>query len=137
HSRRESSGLLQLENGWYYFIPHIEGDFVAHFYVPVKSNFRKTNEFLENTFSEDLITTINLDIADYTDRLVYNIRYLDGQYLFSVKLSSTLFDSFYSDLELLMWILGGVFTLALLHILCASWAKHGRAWTSVFLFGVL
>lgn len=134
-TRRESSGLFQMENGWYYFIPHDEGDFVANFYIPVKSNFQKTNEFLDNYFSEDLIHTNNLDIAEYTDRLVYNIRDLDGHYLFSVKMNSSLYDSFYSDLELLMWVLGGLFTLALVHIFCSSLAKNGRAWLSVFIFG--
>src|SRR5690554_7869041 len=53
-SRPQTPGLLQLQNGWYYFIPHYEGHFAAYFYVPVKYNFQKTNEFLENTFSKDL-----------------------------------------------------------------------------------
>src|SRR5690606_25269990 len=98
------------------------------FFVPVKYNYLKTNEFLVNRFAEDLIRTNNLDIADYSDRLVYNIRDLQGQYLFSVKMNSSLYDSFYSDLELIMWVLGGLFTLALFHIMCTNLARQGWAW---------
>lgn len=129
------SGLVQMNNGWYYSILHQSGDRAAEFFVLVKSNYQKVNQYLENRFSEDLISTNNLDIADYTDREVYSIRDLSGQYLFSVKMHSQLYDSIYSDLELLMWLLGGVLTLALFHIFCMSLAKSGWAWLSILLFG--
>lgn len=130
-----ASGLMQMNNGWYYAIMHQAGERTAAFYVLVKTNYKKVNQYLENRFSEDLISTNNLEIADYTDREVYNIRDLSGQYLFSVKMDSQLYDSIYSDLELLMWLLGGVLTLALFHIFCMSLAKSGWAWSSVLLFG--
>lgn len=131
------AGLLRLDNGWYFSIRHQEDDFTADFLIPVKSNYSKTNVFLENKFSTDLIKSNNLDIAEYADRSVYSIRDTDGQYLFSVKMNSHLSDTYYSDLELIMWILGGIFTLALLHIFCTILAKRGLPWMSVVIFGLL
>ena len=125
---------LKMDNGWYHAIQHKEDNFSAVFYIPIKSEYQKTNEFLGNGFSSDLISTNHLDIADYNDRVVYNIRNQAGQFLFSVKLNDTFQDNFYSNLELLMWLLGGVFTLILLHSFCVILANSGRPWLSVFLF---
>lgn len=125
---------LKLDNGWYHAIQHKEEHFSAVFYIPIKSEYQKTNEFLRNRFSPDLISTNNLEIAEYNDRMVYNIRNQAGQFLFSVKLNATFYDSFYSDLELLMWLFGGISTLLLIHLFCVMLANSGRPWLSVIIF---
>lgn len=125
---------LKLDNGWYHAIQYKENNFSAVFYIPIKSEYKRTNEFLQNRFSTDLIKTDNLEIADYNDREVYNIRNQTGQFLFSVKLNDIFYDSFYSDLELLMWLLGGVFSLILLHLFCTILAKNGRPWLALLIF---
>lgn len=128
------NSTFRTENGWYHAIEHLHHDETILFLIPIKTAFQKDNEFLKNQFAHDLIRTDNLDIADYNDRMVYNIRGSDGHYFFSVKLSNTLYDSFYSDLELLMWILGATFVLILAHIFCLVLARKGWAWLSVVLF---
>ncbi len=133
----QPSLTLRLDNGWYHAIQHKEADFSAVFYIPIKAEYQRTNEYLRNRFSEDLIGTNHLDIADYSDRLVYNIRNQAGQFLFAVKLNANQFDNFYSDLELWMWFLGGLSTLLLVHLFCMVLANMGHGWLSVVLFGAI
>lgn len=131
-----TSGMIQAGNGWYRTLWHQKDSLSILFLIPVKSAFQKSNEFLQDGFAEDLIGTDNLEIADYNDRQVYNIRDRAGQYLFSVKLNVTRYESFYSDLELLMWVLGAFFTIILIQISCLALARWKYAWTSVLLFGL-
>lgn len=133
---RQRSPILRVGNGWYRAIYQPAGTLEALFLIPVKSDFQKHNEYLSNQFSPDLIGTDNLEIADYNDRQVYNIRDIDGNYLFSVKLDVARYESFYSNLELAMWVLGALFTLLLIQMLCLSLARSRLPWTSVLLFGL-
>lgn len=129
--------VVNLNNGWYYATIQRRGDLTAVFYIPLKTNYLRTNEFLVNQFSPDLISTNYLDIADYNDRTVYNIRNSAGQFLFSVKLNSDLQQQFYSKLELTLWILGILFTLILATIYARQLAKKGYPWLSIVIFGLL
>src|SRR3546814_854341 len=74
-------------NGWYETVKKSSGNFSVVFLIPIKSDFQKNNEYLQDRFSKHLIETDNLEIADYDDHLIYNIRSMTGEYLFSVKLS--------------------------------------------------
>ncbi len=133
----EGSSMIHAENGWYHALKFSDRDFSTVFLIPVKWEFNKTNSFLRNQFASDLIKTNNLDIAEYDDRNVYNIRSQSGQYLFSVKLSVEELDSFYLDLELLMWLLGIIFSLIGINVLCSILVRKGRAWLGIVLFGAL
>lgn len=132
----EGSSMIFTGNGWYQAIKKSEGSFSVLFFIPVKWEYNKTNTYLRNQFSEDLIFTNNLDIANYDDRDVYNIRNQDGQYLFSVKLSGERFDSFYLDFELIMWLLGAFFFLFLINLFCTALVRSGWAWTATLLLGL-
>ncbi len=131
---RNGVDIIKTDNGWYESIKKSTGNFSALFLIPIKSDFQKNNEYLQNVFSKDLIETDNLDIADYNDRLVYNIRSVTGEYLFSVKLRDGRHDTFFSKLELAMWLLAGFSVILLLNIICIWLARRGWIWYSILLF---
>src|SRR5690606_11802513 len=85
------------------------------------------NEYLINEFSPELTTSDNLDIANLNDREVYNIRNIDGKYLFSVRLKPEVSHNSFKSLELWMWILSGISALLFLTHLCVSIANKGYA----------
>lgn len=126
--------IIETGNGWYESIKKSVGNFSVLFLIPIKSDFQKNNEYLQNIFSRNLIETNNLEIADYDDHLIYNIRSITGEYLFSVKLSDGHHDTFFSKLELTMWMLAGFSVVLLLNIICIWLGKRGWVWTSVVVF---
>src|SRR5690606_31717001 len=131
---RNGVGIIETDNGSYESIKKSRGNFAVVFLIPIKSNFQKSNEYLQNVFSKNLIETNNLEIAGYDDQLVYNIRSITGEYLFSVKLRDGQHDTFFSKLELAMWLLAGFCVVILLNIMCVWMARRGWGWYSVLLF---
>lgn len=127
-------GIIKAGDGWYESIKKSAGNFSALFLIPIKSDFQQNNEYLQNVFSKDLIETNNLEIAEYSDHLIYNIRSMTGEYLFSVKLTDGQHDTFFSKLELAMWMLAGFSVIILLNIICVWLAGRGWVWSSVLLF---
>ncbi len=134
---RTGSTLIETDNGWYLFVKDVRGTSSIVFLVPIKAQYQMNNTYLQNTFAEDLIETDNLTIASYDEEQTYPIQATDSQYLFSVKLSGGQYSSFYTGLELTMWILAGFCVLVLANIVCIWIANKGRVWTSVLLFAVL
>lgn len=122
---REGSSFLAWKNGWYEVVKKSQGDFSVLVFIPIKANYPYQNQFLRNTFSPDLIGSDNLDIAGFNDNKVVNIRNMDGKYLFSVKLKSTVVSTFYSGLELGLWILAGIICMALVYHLGTWIARRG------------
>src|SRR5690606_18137814 len=78
----------------------------------------------------------NLEIASLNDKEVYNIRNIDGKYLFSVRLKPGISHSFFKSLELWMWILSAVFALIFLTHLCVSIANKGHSGLAALLLMV-
>lgn len=138
---REGSSVISWNNGWYEARKKSSGGFSVLCLIPIKANYALSNRYLVNEFSADLITSPNLDVASYSDRFVYNLRNSDGQYLLSLKLKSSTFNTFYSRLELIMWLLF-VFTATVLMTSICTWiAKKGFVKLSIvllaiYLFGV-
>ncbi|SFB91017.1 HAMP domain-containing protein [Parapedobacter composti] len=126
--------IIKTGNGWYESIKKSAGNFSVLFLIPIKTEFEKNNTHLQNRFSKRLTTTNNLEIANYDDPLVYPIRSITGEYLFSIKLRNGEPDFFFSKLGLAMWVLAGISTVLLLHIMCVWLAKRGRVWLSILLF---
>lgn len=131
---RDGVDIIKAGNGWYESIKKSVGNFSVLFLIPLKADFEKNNIYLQNTFNQDLITTNNLEIANYDDSPVYNIRSITGEYLVSVKLQDTQHDTFFSKLELTMWLLAGFSVILLLNIICLWMARQGRVWTAILIF---
>lgn len=138
---REGSSVISWNNGWYEARKKSSGGFSVLCLIPIKANYALSNRYLVNEFSADLITSPNLDVASYSDRFVYNLRNSDGQYLLSLKLKSSTFNTFYSRLELIMWLLF-VFTATVLMTSICTWiakksfVKLSIVLLAIYLFGV-
>lgn len=132
----EGSSIITWKNGWYQAYKKSSSGFSVVCLIPIKSNYTIVNRFLKNEFSKDLIKTPNLEVADYNDKSVFNLRNIDGDYLLSLKLRDTKFNTFYSVLELVMWILAGLTAIILVNVLCFSLAKKGWVKLSILLFAI-
>ena len=101
---KEGYSFRKEVNGYYEVIKKSDGDFSAIFFIPVKLDYAFQNHFLKNTFSTDLVTDNNVDIADFADKPVFEVHSANNFYLFSIKLrpGGINFDFFY--FELAIWI---------------------------------
>lgn len=132
---KEGSNRIKTQNGWYEAIKKSSGNFSAVCIIPIKADYPFQNKFLKNTFAPDLIKDNNLDIAGLTDKRVYNIRNSDGRFVISVKLKSSVTNTFYSKLELWTWILAGLFCTVFINYWCVSLARRGYIkWASAVFF---
>lgn len=110
---KEGTGFIGYSNGWYETIKKGDDSFFAVFYIPVKSNYPYKNKFLNANYSIDIIQDPTIDIAELADKNVENIGSLNNTYLFSIKRTSSPTNIPYSNMEILLWIVGFL-TLALL-----------------------
>src|SRR5690606_7618919 len=67
---------------------------------------------------------------------VYNLRNSDGTYLLSLKLRTNNFKTFYSTIELIMWLLAGLTFTIFINNLCLWIAKKGWVKLSVLTFAL-
>ena len=131
---KEGSSLIKSQNGWYQAVKRSSGTFSAVFFIPIKSEYRFQNKHLKNIFSPDLINENNIEIADYNDKQVYNIKNAEGKYLFSVKLKSAITNTFYSKLELWIWLLTALFATIFVNYVAIHFANKGYVKSSILLF---
>jgi len=135
---KEGSNFIRQGNGYFEAIKKTWGDISVLCFIPVKSDYPYQNEYLRNDFAKDLLPSNSLDIANLEDKEVYNIRNLDGKYLFSVKLKSNDPPSFYLAIKLVMWVLSILFFLIFITSLCVSVADRGYVkWAILLLFSTL
>ncbi|MDP3468322.1 MAG: ATP-binding protein [Daejeonella sp.] len=130
---REGITFINWKNGYYEAIKRTWGNFSVICYIPIMADYPYQNEYLRNSFSPDLLSSNTLDIASLNDKEVFNIRNLSGKYLFSVKLRTPVSNSFYSYLEIWMWVLALIFALISLTHLCISIADRGYVGYAVIL----
>lgn len=132
----EGSSIITWNNGWYESYKKSSGGFSIVCLIPIKANYPITNRFLNNNFSQDLINAPNLEVANYDDVSVYNLRNSDGEYLLSLKLRTSNFKTFYSTIELIMWLLAGLTFTIFVNNLCLWVAKKGWVKLSVLVFAL-
>lgn len=121
-------------NGYYEEIKKTEGNFSAIFFIPVKLNYAFQNQYLQNTFAPDLLNDNSIEIADFANKKVFEIRSNAGLYLFSVtpKNGEVNHDFFY--FELTLWVLTLIALCILEHSVCNYIARTGHV---LFSFVVL
>ncbi len=131
---KDGSNRIKTQNGWYEAIKKSSGNFSVVCIIPIKAEYPFQNKYLKNTFAPDLIKENNLEIADLDDVRVYNIKNSDGQFIISVKLKSSVTNSFYSKLELLMFMLAALLTTIFINYLCILLASknYTKSATSIF-----
>jgi len=128
------SNRIKTQNGWYEAIKKQFGTFSVVMIIPIKAEFKFQNTYLKNTFSEDLIKDNNLEIASLDDKKTYNIKNIDGEFIIAVKLKSAITNTFYSALELSLWLLTAFFATLFINFVCIFIANKGNIKTAISLF---
>lgn len=128
------SNRIKTQNGWYEAIKYQSGSFSVVMAIPIKAEFKFQNTYLKNVFDEDLISDNNLEIAGLDDKKTYSVKNIDGDFIISVKLKPSIANTFYSTLELCMWLLTALFATLLVNFLCISIARKGHIKSAISLF---
>lgn len=128
---KEGYSFIKQPNGDYEAIKKTDGDFSIIFFIPVKINYTFTNQYLQNTFARDLTTSNNIEIANFTDKDVYEVRSSNYSYLFSVKQKAGGVNNAFIYYELSIWILTILTLCVLIHNICCHVAANGYPWSSV------
>jgi signal transduction histidine kinase len=127
---RNGYSFIRSENGYYDVIKKTEGNFYAIFFVPVKINYRVQNQYLHNVFSKNLLKDNNIEIADFTDKNVYEIHSLDNTLLFSVKVRGNEVGHKFFYFEVVLWVLCAFVLFLLVHSICNYIALQGYVYLS-------
>jgi two-component system nitrogen regulation sensor histidine kinase NtrY len=132
---REGHSFVQEANGYYEVIKKSEGNFSAIFFIPVKINYPVQNQYLRNTFAKNLLDDTNIQIADFTDRDVYEVQSINHDYLFSVKLIKNEVGHKFFYFEVILWVLCAITLFLLVHSICNYFANKGYTYLSFLLLG--
>lgn len=140
-SLKDGTSFVNYSNGWYEVVKKSDDNFIAIFFIPVKTNYPYQNKYLKNGFSKDLISDNTVDIANLKDSPVSDIKNIEGRYLFSIKKSSSDIAIPYSKIEILMWALGLITLCLLLNSISKYYADKGytgqAAGFLIFCFGLI
>jgi len=127
---RDGYSFVHGTNGYYDVIKKSEGDFYAIFFIPVKIDYKVQNQYLHNVFAKDLLKDNNIEIADFTDKNVYEIHSLDNTLLFSVKVRGNEVGHKFFYFELILWVLCAFVLFLLVHSICNYIALKGYIYLS-------
>ncbi len=127
---RNGYSFVQGTNGYYDVIKKTEGNFYAIFFIPVKINYHVQNQYLHNTFAKNLLKDNNIEIADFTDKNIYDIHSLDNTLLFSVKVKGNEVGHKFFYFEVVLWILCAFVLFLLVHSICNYIALKGYVYLS-------
>lgn len=132
---RDGYSFIKEVNGYYEVIKKTEGKFSVIFFIPVKINYPFQNQYLQNTFSKSLLNDDNIEIADFTDKNIYEIHSADQSYLFSVKIKHNQVSHKFFYFEAIVWALCITVLLLLIHSICNYIANKGYVYISFIVLG--
>lgn len=127
---RNGYSFIHSNNGYYDVIKKSEGNFYAIFFIPVKIDYKVQNQYLHNVFEKNLLKNNNIEIADFTDKNVYEIHSLDNTLLFSVKVRGNEVGHKFFYFELILWVLCAFVLFLLVHSICNYIALKGYVYLS-------
>ncbi|MDN5286260.1 MAG: hypothetical protein JWR38_2534 [Mucilaginibacter sp.] len=128
---KEGYSFIKQPNGYYEAIRKNKGEFSVIFFIPIKVNYAFENQYLQNTFDDDLIKDNNIDIGDFSDQNTYEIHSSNNDYLFSIKLKANSINHAFVYYELAFWILTIITLCVLMHNICCYVASKNYALLSV------
>jgi two-component system, NtrC family, nitrogen regulation sensor histidine kinase NtrY len=133
---KEGYSFVRESNGYYEAIKKSDGKFSAIFFIPVKIEYPFQNQYLQNTFAKNLLNDNNIEIADFTDRTIYEIHGIDHSYLFSVKVKLNQVSHKFFYFELVVWVLCFLVLCLLIQSVCNYIANKGYAYVSFLALGL-
>lgn len=129
---KEGANFIKKDNGYYEVVKKSSGNFTALFWIPVKATYHFQNRYLHNVFDRNLLHDNNIDIADFADKQVFDIRTIDNAYLFSVKLKPGNINHRFYYFEVALWLLGFITLCTLVHNICSYIAGKAHPLISFF-----
>jgi two-component system nitrogen regulation sensor histidine kinase NtrY len=133
---KEGYSFIKESNGYYEAIKKSEGSFTAIFFIPVKLNYAFQNQYLQNIFANDLVKDNNIEIADFTDKNVYEIHSSGGSYLFSIKIKQGEVNHRFFYFELTIWLLTLFCLCILVHNICNYISGKGYVFVSLAVLAI-
>ncbi len=128
---KNGSSFIKTYNGYYEVVKKTDGKFTVLFYILVKNNFSYQNQYLQNIFLPDLLNDNNIDIADFTDKNVYEIHNSNHTYLFSVKIKLNEINHRFFYFELTFWLLSFIVLCLLVHNIAGYISRKGYVLSSI------
>ncbi|HMK04781.1 MAG TPA: ATP-binding protein [Ferruginibacter sp.] len=117
-SSPDSSGFIQLENGYYAWQKINTASSITVALIPVKWNYFVTNAYLKNSFATGEGIENNYDISDQPNNAV--VRSLNGKSLFYLVERSGITVSKNNIVAAWMRILAAIFVLLYIHLLATQ-----------------
>ncbi len=133
---KSGSSFIKNNNGYYELVKKTDGHFTVLFYILVKNNFSYQNQYLQNTFLPELFKGYNIDIADFTDNHVRQIRGANNAYLFSVKIKPNEINQRFFYFELTFWALTLIVLCLLMNNIAGYFSRKGYVLFSIFFLSV-
>ena len=127
---KEGYSFVQAKNGYYDVIKKSEGDFSVIAFIPVLINYPFQNQYLQNAFAKNLLNDDNIVMADFSDNIIYEIKSINGQYLFSVKNNPNHISHKFFYFEIVVWALCFIVLALLMHNCCNYIANRGYVYLS-------
>ncbi len=129
----DSTGFVQLQNGYYVWRKAKVINGIAIALIPVKWNYIVTNDYLKNTFVIGEELENNYDISLETGPVT--VKCLNGKELFYVfKKAGTIIPKS-NVISVWLRILGAIFLLLFIHFCAVHISVHNRLWkAALFLF---
>ena len=134
-SIKDGFSFVHEPNGYYEAIKKSEENFSVIFLIPVKLDYAFQNQFLKNTFANDLLKDSSIEMADFTDKNIAEIRSINDTYLFSVKLKPGEVNLYYLYEELAIWLLTLVSLCVLVTNICNYLCRKGYVLISFLVLG--
>jgi len=114
----EGFSFVRESNGWYDVFKKTAGNFTALALIPVKLHYPYENKYLRNTFASNLLKDNNIDIANYSDNNLYDIKSVNGTHLFWVKNNPGHVSHKFFYFEVISWTLCFLVLFLLMHNCC-------------------
>ncbi|KIA92784.1 ATPase [Pedobacter kyungheensis] len=132
---KEGSSVLFFSNGWYEVIKSVQGNFSFIFLISIQSQYPfKETQYFKNDIDPLLSKTRILTFASFTDKDVYTIKSLDNKFLFGLKVKPGYADTYYSGIQLWLFVAGMLCICMFFNSLCSFIARRGHiAWGTFLL----
>jgi len=132
---KEGSSVLFFSNGWYEVIKSIQGNFSFIFLISIQSQYPfKETQYFKNDIDPLLSNTKILTFASFTDKDVYTIKSLDNKFLFGLKVKPGYTDTYYSGIQLWLFVAGMLCICMFFNSLSSFIARRGHiAWGTFLL----
>ena len=132
---KEGASFIKESNGYAEAIKKTEGDFSVIFFIPIKANYKIQNQYLQNTFADDLISEDNIELANSSDKNVYRVHSINNTYLFPLKLIKATISPRLFYFEFTFWLLTLITLCMLVQNIGAYFAKKRYTIAAVIFLG--